>query len=158
MLHDSTPYIVRLSIRWLGTLDFFFGFCGLWTHCSCPSDQVTTNTAPAYPHATGVAVYLALFSLYLSLSLSFWAAVPKGRYTGTPVACRWAWAIFDVTWSLGQEQWVQRPQKTKKSKVWQMDGRTDKTLLIKLITCFYCWYYYVRILLHQKHEYFKLRR
>ena len=40
---------------------FFVFFCGLWPHCSCPSDQVTSNTAPAHPHATGVAVYPALF-------------------------------------------------------------------------------------------------
>ena len=30
-------------------------------HCSCPNDQVTSNTAAAHPHATGVAVYPALF-------------------------------------------------------------------------------------------------
>ena len=74
MLRDSTPRFVGpsvgpsvrqsvgpsvgLSIRhtWL-----FLGFCGLRPHCSCPSDQVTSNTAPVYPHATGVAVYPALF-------------------------------------------------------------------------------------------------
>ena len=37
------------------------GFCCLWLHCSCPSDQVTSKTAPAHPHATGVAVFPALF-------------------------------------------------------------------------------------------------
>ena len=41
----------------------FFGFCGLWSHCSCPNNQVTSNMAPAHPHATGVAVYPALFFL-----------------------------------------------------------------------------------------------
>ena len=30
-------------------------------HHSCPNDQVTSNAAPAHPHATGVAVYPALF-------------------------------------------------------------------------------------------------
>ena len=39
----------------------FLGFCGLWPHCSCQSDQVTSNKAPANPHATGVVVYWALF-------------------------------------------------------------------------------------------------
>ena len=34
----------------------FFCFCGLWPHCSCPSDQVTSNTATFHPHATWVAV------------------------------------------------------------------------------------------------------
>ena len=41
------------------TLSFFF--CGLWPHCSYPNGQVTSNTAPAHLHATGVAVYPALF-------------------------------------------------------------------------------------------------
>ena len=40
----------------------FVGFCGLWSHCSCPSDQVTSNIAPAHPHATGAAVYPALLN------------------------------------------------------------------------------------------------
>ena len=49
----------------------------------------------------------------------------KVGYTATPVACGWAEAIFEFTWSFGQEQWGQRPQKPKKSKVWRTDGRTD---------------------------------
>ena len=28
----------------------------------------------------------------------------KAGYTATPVACGWAGAVFEVTWSLGQEQ------------------------------------------------------
>ena len=36
-------------------------FCSLWSHCSCPNDQLTSITAPAHPHATWVAVYPALF-------------------------------------------------------------------------------------------------
>ena len=39
----------------------FLGFCGVWLHCGCLSDWVTSNTAPAHLHATGVAVYPALF-------------------------------------------------------------------------------------------------
>ena len=35
---------------------FIFG-----PHCSCPNGLVTSNMAPAHPHATSVAVYLALF-------------------------------------------------------------------------------------------------
>ena len=53
---------VRSSVR-PSHFTFFVFFCGLWPHCSCPSDQVTSNTAPAHPHATGVAVYPALFTL-----------------------------------------------------------------------------------------------
>ena len=51
---------VRLSVR--HTL-LFLGFCGFWPHCSCPNDGVTSIIAPAHPHATGVAVYPALFEL-----------------------------------------------------------------------------------------------
>ena len=43
---------------------FFCFFCGLWPHCSCSNDLVTSITAPAHLHATGVAMYPALF-LYL---------------------------------------------------------------------------------------------
>ena len=56
---------VRPSVR--HTLLFFVFFCGLWPHCSCPSDQVTSYTAPAHLHANGVAVYPALLSSYLIL-------------------------------------------------------------------------------------------
>ena len=38
----------------------------LWPHCFCPNDLVTSNIAPARPHATGVAVYPALFSKTIS--------------------------------------------------------------------------------------------
>ena len=38
-----------------------FCFCGLLPHCSCPSILVTSNIATAHPHATGIAVYPALF-------------------------------------------------------------------------------------------------
>ena len=50
---------------------FFLFFGGFWYHCSCPNDMVTSITAPAHPHATGVAVYPALFFLTLSPQLSF---------------------------------------------------------------------------------------
>ena len=42
-------------------------------HCSCPNDPVTSNTAPANPHATGVAVYpaLFLFAWYILQTYSF---------------------------------------------------------------------------------------
>ena len=35
-------------------------FLGLWPHCSCPNDKVTSIMAPAHPHATGVAKFLVL--------------------------------------------------------------------------------------------------
>ena len=49
----------------------------------------------------------------------------KAGNTATPVACGWAGAVIEVTSSFGQEQWGQKPQKNKKSKVWRTDGRTD---------------------------------
>ena len=66
-LRDSTPCFVCLLFRWCVSLSVhrlvgpshftYLGFCILWPHCSCPNDQVTLKTAPAHPHATGVAVY-----------------------------------------------------------------------------------------------------
>ena len=44
----------------------FLGFCGLWPHCSCPNDLVSSITAPAHPNATGIAVYPALFGIALN--------------------------------------------------------------------------------------------
>ena len=40
------------------TLYFFYDF--FLPHCSCPNGLVTSNMAPAHPHATSVAVYTAL--------------------------------------------------------------------------------------------------
>ena len=51
---------VRRSVR--HTL-LFLGFCSFWLHCSCPNDLMTSITALAHPHTTGVAVYPALFFL-----------------------------------------------------------------------------------------------
>ena len=62
-VHTSVRPLVRLSHF------TFFGFCGLWPHCTCPNDEVTSITAPAHPHATGVAVYPTLFPLSSVLSL-----------------------------------------------------------------------------------------
>ena len=39
----------------------FFMILFLGPHCSCPRCLVTSNMAPAHPHATSVAVYPALF-------------------------------------------------------------------------------------------------
>ena len=57
-VYPSVHWTVCLLVR----LSHFFGFCGLWSHCGCPNDQVTSNTALAHPHATGVAVYPALLT------------------------------------------------------------------------------------------------
>ena len=67
VLRDSTTRFVGPSVRRSvrpsvrPSVRHTLGFCGIWPHCSCPNDLVTSNTAPAHPHATGVAVYPALF-------------------------------------------------------------------------------------------------
>ena len=43
-------------VGWLVTL-YFFMILFLWPHCSCPNGLMTSNMAPAHPHATSVAVY-----------------------------------------------------------------------------------------------------
>ena len=67
VLRDSTPRFVGPSVRSSVCPSHvtFLSFCGLWPHCSCPSGKVTSNTAPAHPHATGVAVYPALLKKFL---------------------------------------------------------------------------------------------
>ena len=54
-VRPSVCLSVRPSVRpsIIHTL-LFLGFCGLWPHCSCPNDLVTSNTAPAHPSATGI--------------------------------------------------------------------------------------------------------
>ena len=53
----------------------FLGFWDFLLQCSCPNDLLTSITAPAHPHATGVAVYPALFfsrghaTLHLAVSV-----------------------------------------------------------------------------------------
>ena len=39
----------------------------------------------------------------------------KAGYTSTPVACRWAGAIFELTRAFGQEKYSQRIKNMKKS-------------------------------------------
>jgi len=64
---------VRPSVHpFVGPTVSLFCFCDLWPHCSCPNDQVTSNTAPTHPHATGVSVYPALFVLWPRI---FWGLV-----------------------------------------------------------------------------------
>ena len=49
-----------LSVR-RSHFTFFYDFLFVWPHYSCPHGLVTSNMAPAHPHPTSVAVYLALF-------------------------------------------------------------------------------------------------
>ena len=54
------PSVGRLVGR--SRFTFFYDFI-LLPHCSCPNGLVTSNMAPAHPHATSVAVYPALLIL-----------------------------------------------------------------------------------------------
>ena len=54
---------------------FIFG-----PHCSCPNGLVTSNMAPAHPHATSVAVYPALFNFPSIVE----KINPKGRFFDFP--------------------------------------------------------------------------
>ena len=67
---------VRLSVR--HTL-LFRRLWGFWLYHSCPKAPLTSNMAPALPHATGVAVYPALFMvLHAFVCASAWAATSSG--------------------------------------------------------------------------------
>ena len=66
----------------------FLGFCGLWPHCSCQNFQVTSDTAPAHSHATGVAVNTAL--LVNGLIFKMWLVVKKKNY-GESMGMREGW-------------------------------------------------------------------
>ena len=77
VLRDSTTRFVGPSVRRsvrrsvgpsVRPTLLFLGFCCFWPHCSCPNDRVTSIMAPAHPHATGVAVYPALFFFILRQS------------------------------------------------------------------------------------------
>ena len=46
----------------------FWRLWGFWLNRSCPNAPLTLNMAPAHPHATGVAVYPALFKLSTKLN------------------------------------------------------------------------------------------
>ena len=81
VLRDSTPRFVGPSVRGsvrrsvrrsVGHTLLFLGFWDFWLQCSCPNDLVTSITAPAHPHATGVAVYPALFlRFFIKISIIF---------------------------------------------------------------------------------------
>ena len=59
----TAPALPKIQPRNWGSRVFGLVFLDfiLWPHCSYPNALVTSSTAPAHPHATGVAVYLALF-------------------------------------------------------------------------------------------------
>ena len=63
VLRDSTLRYVGPSVGWSVCPFLFFGvFEFFQACCSSPVPQMTfSSTAPAHPHATGVAVYPALF-------------------------------------------------------------------------------------------------
>ena len=62
VLRDSTTCLVGPSVRpsVRHTL-LFWRLWGLWLYRSCPNAPLTSNMALDHPHATGIAVYPALF-------------------------------------------------------------------------------------------------
>ena len=52
-VHWSVGWLVGRSVTLLFFMIFF-----LWPHCSCPNGLVTSNMAPAHPHATSVLFFL----------------------------------------------------------------------------------------------------
>ena len=98
----------------------------LKNHSEIQSAQSKTQFAVCYTF-----VMKKLVTLYDNMITAKWVKrctqlrlKNKAGYTATPVACGWAGAIFEVTF--WQEQWGQRPQKQKKSKVWWTDRQTDR--------------------------------
>ena len=84
-------------------------------HCSCSNDLATSITAPAHPHATGVAVYSALFlvvctRLYTQLCPSVGQLVSwsVGRLVGrSPFYFFWVFAVFGLTAPAQMMEWPQ---------------------------------------------------
>ena len=71
---------VRRSVR--HTL-LFRRFLAFWPYRSCPNAPVTSNMAPAHPHATGVAVYPALFNrsrVVPNFALPFFLPTYQGKH------------------------------------------------------------------------------
>ena len=84
----------------------FLGFWDFWLYCSCPNDLVTSITAPAHPHATGVALYHAFFKR-LQLNPAFKVV--------------WVFGIFLKTKSLD----LSRVRRLFQKKVRQTDRQTN---------------------------------
>ena len=56
-IHRSVGPLVRHTL-------LFRRLWGFWLYRSCPNAPLTSNMAPAHPHATSAAVYPALFFLF----------------------------------------------------------------------------------------------
>ena len=69
------PLVGRSVGRLVGHVLLFFMILFLWPHCSCPNGLVTSNMAPAHPHATLVDVYPALFFNMIGGTISL--TIPK---------------------------------------------------------------------------------
>ena len=68
----SVGRLVGRSVsRIVGHTLLFFMILFLWPHCSCLNGLVTSNMAPAHPHATSVAVYPALLTIPSTLFKPF---------------------------------------------------------------------------------------
>ena len=87
-VHPAIHPSIHPFIHWFVNHTLLFQrLWGFWACRSCPNTALTSNTAPDHPHATGVALYLALlvadWLLYkrlcpsISLSVSLCAQVEK---------------------------------------------------------------------------------
>ena len=81
---------------------------------------VTDKTCPEW--TKGAKIYYRKTCVFFNSRSSIYNN--KAEYTVTSIACGWVGAVFEVTWSFGQEQWGQRQQKNKKSSV--TNGLTDQ--------------------------------
>ena len=61
----------------------FRRFWAFWPYRSCPNVPVTSNMAPAHPHATGVAVYPALFNASLK---SWYNSLKRAKASSTSLS------------------------------------------------------------------------
>ena len=102
------------------TLYFFMIFI-FGPHCSCPNGLVTSNMAPAHPHATSVAVYPALFFFD-----------PRGRVACTRPKKKNGWNVKksfmkNRIWSFWKEiDQITTTVRCNKSQVCRGDGKQGR--------------------------------
>ena len=66
---QSVGWLVGRSVTFYSFMIFIFG-----PHCSCRNGLVTSNVAPAHPHATSVSVHPALFFAFHGRQCTFFFA------------------------------------------------------------------------------------
>ena len=133
VLLDSRPRFVSLSIRpsihpfihWFVIHTLLFQRLWVFWACrSCPNTALTSNTAPDHPHATVVALYMALlvadWLLYkrlcpsISLSISLCEKVEKNKhFRSCPPVWDMYWLCIQLcffSWSKQIQEWALQEQ------------------------------------------------